>query len=108
MIEATVDPGRMEDFIRTVQMWERDALAHPDGPEHHTVLIDGEDPSQVVLISQFEDEDKWRRFKGAELLGTLQAGVDTCCQVPTTNRSLLVYYAAGMTGPRAIFGEAPH
>jgi quinol monooxygenase YgiN len=108
VIEATVDPGRMEDFIRTVQIWERDALAHPDGPEHHTVLIDDQDPSQVVLISQFEDEDRWRRFKGVELLGTLQAGVDTCCQVPTTNRSLLVYYAAGMTGPRAIFGEPPH
>ena len=107
VIEATVDPGRMEDFVRTVQIWERDALAHPDGPEHHTVLIDAEAPSQVVLISQFLDEDRWRRFKEADLLNRLQAGVDTCCQVPTTNRSLLVYYAAGMTGPRAIFGEPP-
>ena len=71
VIEATVDPGRMEDFIRTVQIWERDALAHPDGPEHHTVLIDSDEPSQVVLISQFEDEERWRRFSGAELLGRL-------------------------------------
>jgi quinol monooxygenase YgiN len=107
VIEATVDPGRMEDFIRTVQIWERDALAHPDGPEHHTVLIDSDEPSQVVLISQFEDEERWRRFSNAELLGRLQGAVDTCCRMPTTNRSLLVYYAAGMTGPRATFGEPP-
>ena len=107
MIEAIVDLGRMEDFVRTVQIWERDALADPDGPEHHTLLIDAEHPSQVVLISQFEDEERWRRFKATDFLGRLQAGVDTCCQVPTTNRSLLVYYAAGMIGPRAVFGEPP-
>lgn len=106
-IEFRLIPGKMEAFTRAVQQWERVALSDPDGPEHHSVLVDEAQPERVVILTQFAGPDHAERFHKGELRRRLDESIGACCTgSPSTNRYTL-YYSAGSSGARAVFGEDP-
>ncbi len=105
--EFEIDRARMQDFATAVQQWERLALPHPDGPEHHSVLVDADEPTRVLVLTQFPDEDHVRRFADSKLSSALMSAVLSCCRSTVSSRRYSVFYAAGTTGPRSIFGETP-
>ncbi len=105
--EFQIDPTRMRDFTTAVQQWERLALGHPDGPDHHSVLVDADEPTRVLVLTQFPDEDHVRRFADSDLSSRLMAAVLQCCRSTVSSRRFSLFYAAGDGGPRSIFGETP-
>ncbi len=104
--QCRVADGSMTDFVNAVQQWERAALAGEDAPLHHAVLIDPDDPHQVMILTQFADRDSADRFAASGLLDRLTEHVVQCTVGSATARQYDLYYAAG-EGPRAIFGEPP-
>ncbi|MDH3731730.1 MAG: hypothetical protein OES13_11535 [Acidimicrobiia bacterium] len=107
IIECTVADGGMPDFINAVQQWERAAMAHPDAPMHHSVLLDDINPARVTIITQFEDQETADRFSDSHLIDQFMAGVLKCIEPSASGRRFSLFYAAGTGGPHAIFGEQP-
>jgi heme-degrading monooxygenase HmoA len=105
--EFHVHTGAMETFTSAVQRWERAALADPDGPLEHQVLIDSDHPSRVLVLTRFQDEAHARRFASSDLPGRLMADVLSCCETTMSSRRYTVFYAAGRDGHTAIFGREP-
>lgn len=106
-IEFRLSPGRMEAFTRAVQQWERIALADPDGPEHHSVLVDESEPERVVILTQFADREHAERFDAGSLRQALADSIGSCCAGASTTTRYTLYYSAGSSGARAVFGEDP-
>lgn len=105
--EFEIDRARMRDFATAVQQWERLALGHTDGPDHHAVLVDTDEPTRVLVLTQFPDEEHARRFAESDLSRELMGAVLSCCRSTVSSRRYSVFYAAGTEGPRSIFGEVP-
>ena len=66
--EYRVLPGKMQDLFQGVQHWEREARERPDAPETHSVLCGADDPSRVMIVTQFSDRDKAISFFEAGML----------------------------------------
>jgi hypothetical protein len=105
VIECTVADGAMPDFVNAVQQWERAALAHPDAPMHHAVLLDDLNPARVMIITQFADQETADRFAESDLIDHFMAGVLRCIEPSSSGRRFDLFYASGSGGPHAVFGE---
>ncbi len=107
VVEARVGIGMMEQFTRALQQWERRALGHPDGPDHHSVLVDRDDPRRITVLSHFADEEQAHSFDQGELFADLRSGIEGCCEAAVDTRRMDVFYAVGRGGAETIFGETP-
>jgi hypothetical protein len=105
VVEAQVVQGKMHEFTAAVQQWQRAVLAHEDGPTHQSVLVDTNQPSRVLLLTEFRDEGHARRFTAAGLDESLLERIDRCCAVAGTGSAYLVYYESGQEGPEVIYGK---
>jgi hypothetical protein len=105
--ECVVADGAMQDFVNSVQQWERAALAHDAAPEYHAVLIDPERPGTVLVLTQFTDAETAARFASSGLMERFMEGVVRCSIGTASRRSYELFYAAGGDGPKAVFGETP-
>ena len=105
--ECRVADGAMQDFVNSVQQWERAAMAHEDAPTHHAVLLDPDDPSRVISITQFDSPETAERFAASGLMATFMDGVIQCSVGTATSSDYELFYATGSGGPRAVFGEVP-
>ena len=103
--ECRVADGAMQDFVNSVQQWERAAMAHPAAPVHHAVLIDPDDPSRVISITQFDSAETAQEFSASGLMATFMDGVVQCSVGTTTSSEYELFYSVGAGGPRAVFGE---
>ena len=101
-----VADGAMTQFVNAVQQWERAALAHENAPLHHAVLVDPEEPSEVLIITEFADREASEAFAASGLLGKFMDGVMQCSVGSAERGHYDLFYAAGQ-GERAIFGELP-
>lgn len=107
VLECTVADGAMQNFVNAVQQWERAALAHPDAPMHHAVLLDDINPARVTIITQFRDRETADRFAKSHLIDQFMTGVLNCIKPSASGRRFDLFYASGTGGPHAIFGENP-
>jgi hypothetical protein len=105
--ECRVADGAMQDFVNAVQQWERAAMAHEAAPIHHAVLLDPNDPSRVISITQFDSPEKAAEFAASGLMATFMEGVVQCSVGTATSNEYELFYATGAGGPRAVFGEVP-
>lgn len=96
----------MPQFVNAVQQWERAAMAHEHAPLHHAVLVHPENPSNVLIITEFADRETSEAFAASGLLGKFMEGVVQCSIGTADRRHYDLFYAAGQ-GERAIFGEVP-
>ncbi len=105
--ECRVADGAMQDFVNSVQQWERAAMAHEAAPTHHAVLVDPSDPSRLISITQFDSAERAEEFAASGLMAAFMEGVVQCTVGTTTSSEYELFYAVGAGGPRAVFGEVP-
>jgi heme-degrading monooxygenase HmoA len=105
--EFHIRTGAMEAFTSAVQRWERLALADPDGPLEHQVLLDSDRPSRVLVLTRFQDEDHAQRFATSSLPSKLMADVLSCCETTMSSRRYTVFYETSRDGHSTIFGREP-
>jgi quinol monooxygenase YgiN len=100
-----VEPGKMELFLRDVQQWEEAAMSVPAAPEYHAVYLNRQDPSEALIITQFNDKDHADSFAETELLDSFHERILACVIDSPSADGYDLYYAAGTDGPRVVFGE---
>jgi len=105
--ECIVAEGAMQDFVNSIQQWERAALAHEAAPEYHAVLVDPEQPGRVLVMTQFVDTETAEVFAESGLMERFMEGVVRCSIGSASRRSYDLFYAADGQGLRAVFGETP-
>ena len=105
--ECRVADGAMQNFVNSIQQWERAAMAHEAAPNHHALLVDPADPARVISITQFDSAEKAEAFAASGLMETFMDGVVQCSIGTATSNEYELFYAVGSGGPRAVFGEVP-
>lgn len=100
-----VQTGKMETFLRDVQQWEETALESPDAPGYHAVYMSRADPSQALIITQFDSKERADAFAETGLLDSFHDKILSCVIEPSDAEGYDLYYAAGNEGPRVVFGE---
>jgi quinol monooxygenase YgiN len=100
-----VEPGKMETFLRDVQQWEEIALASPEAPLYHAVYLNRAEPSEALIITQFDSKERADAFAATKLLDNFHDKILSCVVESTDAEGYDLYYAAGAGGPRVVFGE---
>ena len=95
----------MEAFLRDVQQWEETALESLDAPEYHAVYINRADPSYALIITHFNSKKHADAFAATKLLDSFHRKILSCVVDSSDAGGYDLYYAAGSSGPRVVFGE---
>jgi hypothetical protein len=104
--ECRVPMERMQLFTQLVQQWEQDVLDTEDAPELHAVYLREEDPSQVLIVTQFASRDEAERFAASGRMEQFRQHVLRCtAEAPSAPDGYTLFYAAGRDGTRVVFGE---
>ncbi len=100
-----VRPERMREFFGHLQQWEHalEKAEHP--PEYQSLYVSDTDPSQVLLLTRFDDAQHADRFAATGLLEELTDRILSCSEGGLDRGAYDLYYAAGSGGPRIVFGE---
>jgi hypothetical protein len=100
-----IQPGKMKTFFRDVQQWEETAMGSSDAPEHHAVYLNRADPSEALIITQFESKERADAFAATQLLERFHERILSCAVEAADAEGYDLYYAAGAGGPRVVFGQ---
>ena len=103
--EFEVNQGEMQAFTSAMQTWERLALAHENGPDQHTVLVDETNPCLIIAVTEFADTDTARAFQEDGSADSIAERAGAHCARAPSSREFSVYYAAGPGGPSTMFGQ---
>ena len=103
--ECRVRQGGMQDFVNAVQHWERKAMAAEDAPEFHAVYVASADPARVLIITQFSDDHRAKRFAATGLLEEFHRTILSSVDSVDTEGGFDLFYAAQEKGPAVVFGE---
>jgi len=101
--ECNVGQGRMQEFTTEVQKWEQDAMNSEHAPELHAVYLRSEDPSRVLIVTQFPSREEAEGFEShlTEFKNLVLA--------PVTDEPVMngfdLFYAATPQGAEVVFGE---
>ncbi len=103
--ECRVDQSRMQQFTSHVQQWEQDALKGDDSPNWHAVYLASDDPSRVVIVTQFESREHAEEFEAKGNLASFRSAVLRCVVDEPSLQGYDLFYAATPAGPTVTFGE---
>lgn len=104
--ECRIAPGRMQDFVATVQQWEQDARALESAPDFHGVYLQESDPSRVLIITQFPSRESAEEFSASGLDERFRERVMSCTETPPAEvEGFDLFYATVSDGSRVVFGE---
>ena len=103
--ECRIDQTRMQEFTAQVQKWEQDALKDDDAPNWHAVYLAADDPTRVVIVTQFESRDKAGRFEAKGRHVAFATGVLRCVTDEPRLQGYDLFYAATPSGPTVTFGQ---
>jgi len=80
-------------------------MGSPEAPEYHAVYLNRVDPSQALIITQFDGKERADAFTATKLLESFHERILSCVVDSTAAEGYDLYYAAGSGGPRVVFGQ---
>ena len=93
----------MQAFTTEVQKWEQDAMGSEHAPEMHAVYLRSEDPSKVLVITQFASREAAEGFQ--DHLSEFRGMVLECVSEEPLMNGFDLFYAATPDGAEVIFGQ---
>ena len=100
-----IDQTRMQEFTAQVQKWEQDALQDEDAPNWHAVYLAADDPTTILIVTQFDSRDEAMRFEAKGRHAAFNRGVLRCVVEEPQLQGYDLFYAATPSGPAVMFGE---
>lgn len=101
--ECKVGQGRMQEFTTEVQKWEQDAMTSDHAPDLHAVYLRSEDPSSVLVVTQFPSREAAEAFKSH--LTEFKSMVLACVSEDPVMNGFDLFYAATPEGAEVVFGQ---
>ena len=104
--QCKVLPGKMQEFVTTVQKWEHQAMAHADAPKAQTVLVCSDAPASVIVITEFADRPTAERFVASGLMDGFLNNVMACTDATGhSSTGYDLFYRIADDGSRVVFGQ---
>lgn len=93
----------MQEFTTEVQKWEQDAMGSDHAPELHAVYLRSEDPSQVLVVTQFPSRETAEGFRSH--LAEFKNMVLACVAEEPVMNGFDLFYSATPEGAEVVFGQ---